>query len=104
MCSRLSGAVLFVCLMPLRAQPLTGEIRVEVKDGSGAPMQAAGKAERAASHLKRSFQTDAQGKVTIGGLPYGQYRLEISRSGVSTLSVLIDLQEVGARRSPGTQR
>src|SRR5271165_6287602 len=55
-------------------------------------MQAAGKVENTATHLIRSFATDAQGNFSVGGLPWGRYRLEISRNGFATHSELMDVQ------------
>ena len=59
--------------MTLQAQGPTGEIRVEIKDPSGAAMQAAGKLGT------RSFETDAQGVFTFSNLAPGRYRLEVSK-------------------------
>src|SRR5665213_415790 len=69
----------------LQAQGPGGEIRVEVKDPSGAGMQAAGKLGT------RSFETDAQGVYTFSNLAPGRYRLEVSKDGFVPQSVAIDL-------------
>ncbi len=84
-------ALLFAALT-LHGQSPEGEIRVQVKDPSGAAMEASGKLESLAPGVRRSFQTDAQGTYTLGNLPYGRYRLEISKTGFATQSVLIDVQ------------
>jgi outer membrane receptor protein involved in Fe transport len=76
----------------LHAQPPAGEIRLEVKDPSGAAVEASGKLESLAPGVQRNFQTDAQGTSTLGNLPYGRYRLTVSRAGFSTQSVVIDLR------------
>jgi outer membrane receptor protein involved in Fe transport len=85
-------AVLLFAALTLRAQNPSGEIRVQVKDPSGAAMEASGKLVGSAPGVQRSFQTDAQGTVTLGNLPYGRYRLEISKDGFVTQSVQINLQ------------
>ncbi|MGA2714478.1 MAG: TonB-dependent receptor [Bryobacteraceae bacterium] len=77
--------VALVCFL-LHAQSPAGEIRLTVQDSSGAAMQAAGKLGT------RSFQTDPQGHYTFQDLPYGSYRLEISRAGFTTEVVSIDVQ------------
>jgi outer membrane receptor protein involved in Fe transport len=69
----------------LQAQGPSGEIRVEIKDPSGAAMQAAGKLGN------RSFETDAQGVYTFSNLAAGRYRLELSKEGFVPQSVVIDL-------------
>jgi hypothetical protein len=83
---------ILLCAAVLNAQTPTGEIRIEVRDASGAAMQAAGKLESTSPKTERSFATDAQGLYTIQGLPYGRYRLEISRDGFTTPAVPIDVR------------
>jgi outer membrane receptor protein involved in Fe transport len=77
-------AALSAALLP--AQSPTGELRLEVRDSSGAPMQASGRLG------DRGFQTDAQGFYTFQGLPYNRYRLELSQRGFATQVVEIDVQ------------
>src|SRR5580704_6202411 len=74
-----------VVLGVLQAQGPTGELRVEVKDPSGAAMQAAGRLG------ERSFETDAQGVYTFSNLAPGRYRLEVSRNGFVAQSVALDV-------------
>ncbi len=71
---------------------LTGEIRLEVKDPSGNAIEASGKIENLSTGVERSFQTDALGRYTFAGAPFGRYRLEISRDGFATESILIDVR------------
>jgi outer membrane receptor protein involved in Fe transport len=90
-------AVLLFAALALRGQSPQGEIRVQVKDPSGAAMRAAGKLESVAKgapqqSAPRSFQTDALGAYTLGNLPYGRYRLEISKDGFVTESLQVDVQ------------
>jgi outer membrane receptor protein involved in Fe transport len=74
------------------AQQSVGALRLEVKDPSGKVMEASGKLESLSTGVARVFQTDAQGKYTFEGLAYGRYRLEVSREGFATQSVLINVQ------------
>ena len=55
-------------------------------------MQASGKIRNATARLERAFQTDSHGHYTFPGLPFGRYRLEISRSGFATQLVSIDVR------------
>jgi len=71
---------------------LTGELRLEVKDPSGKAIEASGKLDNLLTGVSRSFQTDAQGKHAFEILSYGRYRLEVSKDGFATQSVLIDVQ------------
>jgi outer membrane receptor protein involved in Fe transport len=84
--------VLLFTTAALWGQSPQGEIRVQVKDPSGAAMQASGKLKSSGPGTQRSFQTDAQGMVVLGNLPYGRYRLEISKGGFETQSVQIDVK------------
>lgn len=88
----LIAAVVLFWPMVVHGQAPTGEIRLEVKDPSGAAMKATGKLHGLGNAVTRSFQTDEQGKYTVGNLPYGRYRLEISREGFATDSDSIDVQ------------
>src|SRR3984957_19636241 len=85
-------AVLVSVTATLWGQAPQGEIRLHVKDSSGAPMQTAGKLESLAGGVARDFQTDSQGNIVLGNLPFGRYRLQISKSGFTTQSVVIDVQ------------
>jgi outer membrane receptor protein involved in Fe transport len=76
----------------LPAQGLAGEIRIEVKDPSGAAMEASGRIENLRTRASRSFRTDANGKCTVGDLNPGRYRLEVSGRGFATQSLLVDVQ------------
>ena len=73
----------------LWGQAPQGEIRVQVKDPSGAPMQASGRLESRAGGVARDFQTDPQGTIILGNLPFGRYQLQISKSGFTTQSISI---------------
>src|ERR1700733_950009 len=94
---RFKGAV-FLSLMlaaataMLQAQTPTGEIRLAVKDPSGAAVQASGTLHNPAGGADRTFQTDAQGTYTLSGLPYGHYRLEIAKTGFATFAASINVQ------------
>jgi hypothetical protein len=84
--------VALLCPIMLQGQGLTGEVRVEVKDPSGAVMQASGRLQNLQTGTARSFETDANGTYTLGNLSYGRYRLEVARQGFTTQSLLVDVQ------------
>lgn len=85
-------SLLFLVATVVRAQGPAGEIRLEVKDPSGAGMQAAGNLRDLASGVVRNFATDAGGAYTFQMLPYGRYRLEVSRDGFTTQSLVIEVR------------
>src|ERR1041385_3950498 len=84
--------ILFMSLLSAAPQSKTGEIKLEVKDPLGSPMQAAGTLQGLGTGDNRTFETDAQGAYTFEKLPYGRYRLEVSRDGFATQTALIDVQ------------
>ena len=82
----------FLAFTLLHAQPSTGDIHIEVKDPSGAVVEASGTLRNVASGGERAFQTDARGTYDFEGLPFGRYRLEIAKAGFATQSVDVDVQ------------
>ena len=56
-----------------------GTIRLQVNDPSGAGLRASG--SLTGPGTKRRFQTDVQGAFSLTGLAFGEYELQISRSG-----------------------
>lgn len=92
-CTLLLTLVLsLVAVVSAAAQNRSGEIRVEVKDPTGNPMQASGKLTGVGSDVEKTFETDSSGSYTVSMLPFGRYRLEVSRDGFTTQSTLVDLQ------------
>lgn len=87
-----AAIALILFALTLNAQRPSGEIRLEVKDPSGSAMAASGELQGPLPTASRSFQTDAQGISTFGGLLYGTYRLEISKKGFATQSLSIEVQ------------
>ena len=84
-------ALLFAASL-VRGQPPEGEIRLQVEDPSGAAMVVSGTLGRVPGGVVRRFETDSQGKIAIQSLPFGRYRIEISRSGFAAQSLLVDVQ------------
>ena len=76
----------------INAQEPGGELRLEVIDPSGRALEVAGNLENIRTGVTRRFQTDAQGSYTFRDLPFGRYRVEVSKDGFARQSVLIDLQ------------
>ena len=75
-------AVFLSAPVTLQGQSPVGEIRMQVKDQSGAPMEASGKLESLPSGMTRSFQTDARGTYDLGKpalrpLPAGDFQSRI---------------------------
>ena len=58
-----------------------GEIRLEVKDPSGAVTKASGTLRNLDTRADRTFETDAQGVFDFANLPYSRYQIRISKDG-----------------------
>ncbi|MGA2134432.1 MAG: TonB-dependent receptor [Bryobacteraceae bacterium] len=76
----------------LQAQPPVGEIQLQVKDSSGAAMEASGTLRSLTGAVERSFRTDVHGIYKFRDLPFGRYRLEVSQAGFATQSTLIEVR------------
>lgn len=84
-------AVSLTCLAA--AQTPAGEIRVSVKDITGAPVEASVKATNSASGVTRHVHADATGAAALTGLTYGAYRIEVAQPGFTTQSAQLDLHD-----------
>lgn len=80
---------LFFLTALLFSQTPSGTINLSVKDPSGAPIEAAGKLTGPRS---LDFQTGANGQYSAAGLPFGTYRLKISKRGFATQSLTLDVR------------
>ncbi len=77
--------------MLLHGQHSFGELRLEVKDPSGAVMEISGKLRDLARGTDRSFRTDVRGRHTFADLPFGRYRVEVQSAGFSTQTLPIEV-------------
>lgn len=82
----------FSSLQGVHAQRPTGEIRIEVKDPSGAAVASSGKLENLSSGTVQRFETDVQGIQTFTALSFGRYRLEVTSAGFTRQSTVIDVE------------
>jgi outer membrane receptor protein involved in Fe transport len=91
--SRLGAAILFAwgSWGMLWGQSPSGTLSLEVRDPSGAALVASGKLQALPAGPHWSFQTDASGEFVLRSLPYGRYRLEVSKAGFATQSFVIDI-------------
>ena len=74
------------------AQRISGELRLQVTDTTGAGLHAAGTIVGQATGVDRSFETDDDGRFIVRGLPPGRYELAIRREGFSAKTIPIEIQ------------
>jgi len=79
-----------------------GDIRLEVKDPSGAVTRASGTLRNLDTGAERTFETDAQGVFDFVNLPYGQYQIRISKNGFVTQIVHVDVRSAAPVSQPVT--
>ncbi len=76
---------------PADAQRTVGQVRIEVRDATGALVDAVGTIESDATQVRRAFAVDPTGVHVAVDLPFGLYRIEVERPGfdryVSTVDV-----------------
>ena len=85
-------ALLALTLSAVFAQRPAGEIHLQIKDASGASMEASGLIESLATGVETSFRTDPQGSYRFQSLAFGRYRLEIERSGFASLAEVVRVE------------
>jgi outer membrane receptor protein involved in Fe transport len=70
--------------LSLLGQSPFGELRITVRDPSGAALPASGLLQSSSTNLRIPFKTDPQGAATLSALPLGPYSLQISKAGFTT--------------------
>lgn len=83
--------LLLVATVVAQSPSANGVLRLVVKDATGAPLVVTGTLTTLSNGVERSFQTDAQGQATLESLPVGRYRLELSKTGFASQTVLLDI-------------
>jgi TonB dependent receptor-like, beta-barrel/Carboxypeptidase regulatory-like domain len=70
----------------------TGELRLTVTDQAGLPVQGAVQLISESNQVRQNLETDPRGTLVAKRLPFGRYRVEVSRAGFATFAGLLDLQ------------
>jgi hypothetical protein len=79
-------------LFPASAQTAAGELRLTVEDASGAPMPAQAALVNQSTRTEQHADVAADGRFTFKSLPFGFYRLEVSRSGFAPIAQLVEIR------------
>jgi hypothetical protein len=84
--------LLLLPVLPLAAQRGTGELRVQVRDAAGLPLDAAGELIGHATQVRRTFSTGPRGWHVLRELPFGLYTLRLDRAGFSPWTDRIEIR------------
>jgi outer membrane receptor protein involved in Fe transport len=77
----------------------TGELRLVVTDGVF-PVLATGTLASEAPQVRRTFTTDADGRFTLGRVPFGVYLLTVDAEGYGTSKLTLDVRSALPREVP----
>ena len=86
------GIVLFLVAAAQFAQSSTGELRLRITDPAGLPLESHASLVSEANGFAQTFDTDSDGVILAKRLPFGRYRLEVTRPGFATYTALVDIQ------------
>jgi hypothetical protein len=84
--------MLFLVVCSAFGQRGTGEIRLTVVDAAGAPMPARADLVSQSTHTEQSVDTAADGRYSFKNLPFGVYRLLVTRGGFVASAQLIEVR------------
>src|SRR5215203_3556986 len=74
------------------AQTNTGELRLNVVDAAGLPLQADVELVNDASQFHQRVQTDTRGALVARRLPFGTYQVAVSRQGFAAFTGLVEIR------------
>ena len=83
---------LLIFAVPLLAQQSTGELRLSVKDATGAGIPAAVDLVNQSTETHIAVQLASGGRYIFKNLPYGFYRLQIAQTGFVSHSELVEIR------------
>jgi hypothetical protein len=69
----------------------TGELRVTVTDAAGLPLESAVELVSEANQVREHLETNRQGTIVAKRLPFGTYRVVVTRDGFASHAGLIDV-------------
>jgi len=79
-------------VLPALAQRGTGELRLAVKDGAGAPVAAAIDLVNDATKTHQALSLPPDGRLSLKNLPFGLYRLLVTHAGFAPASEVIEIR------------
>src|SRR4051812_4961371 len=82
---------LLLATVPVIAQRISGELRLQITDLTGAGLHAKGSIIGESTGVNRPFETDETGKLAIRSLPLGQYQLIIQSEGFASKREAVEI-------------
>jgi outer membrane cobalamin receptor len=73
-------------------QSNTGELRVKVTDAVGLPLPATVELVSEANRVRQGHDTDSQGNLVVKRLPFGSYRVGVTRQGFAVFASLVEIK------------
>ena len=73
-------------------QTETGELRLRVIDAGGLPLETSVEISSDAAQFRAQYQTDAAGAVIARRLPFGTYRVTVTRDAFTPFSTLVQIR------------
>lgn len=74
------------------AQANTGELRVTVTDTTGAALPGPVEVASPANEFRQQIDTDSSGVAVVRRLPFGSYRVAVSRTGFADVSQIVEVR------------
>jgi outer membrane cobalamin receptor len=80
----------------------TGDLRVRVTDASGLPLQSSVELSSDGNQFRAEYQTDASGVILVRRLPFGSYRVIVSRDAFAPFATIVQIQSAQPLELPVT--
>src|ERR1700736_4937632 len=88
----LKCCLVLVCVAPLIGQKDSGELRLAVKDASGAAVAASVEGENQAANIRQKVRIPATGQYSFRNLPFGFYAVRITHDGLAPATATIEIR------------
>jgi hypothetical protein len=83
---------LLLSALPLYSQVDAGELRLKVSAPSGVPVKSIVELVCAGNGFDKSFATDDSGSVSVKGIPYGVYQVQLEQPGFAPFSSTVEVR------------
>jgi len=83
-------AAILLCVAAVVAQSNVGELRVKVTDQGGLPIPCTIELTSQVNQVQQTLDTDAAGTLAVKRLPFGMYRIVVTRAGFAPLKGVMD--------------